>query len=108
MDLQRAANFVGDECKKLMDGYFEERRNTRSWGRELDADLERYFDVLGQWVIANMEWSFETKRKLSKKCGGRALSGCSHSTIPSVLLLAAVVYFGLHAFAVLIHTLNSL
>ena len=62
MDLQTAANFVGEECKKLMDAYFEERKNMRSWGRELDADLERYFDGLGQWVIANMEWSFETKR----------------------------------------------
>ena len=63
MDLQTAANFVGEECKKLMDAYFEERKNMRSWGSwELDADLERYFDGLGQWVIANMEWSFETKR----------------------------------------------
>jgi hypothetical protein len=25
MDLQTAANFVGEECKKLMNAYFEER-----------------------------------------------------------------------------------
>ncbi|KAH7906978.1 terpenoid synthase [Hygrophoropsis aurantiaca] len=62
MDLQAASDYVGVEFKKLMERFFEGRKNMRSWGAALDADLERYFDALGQWVIANMEWSFETQR----------------------------------------------
>lgn len=63
LDLQTTANFV-EECKKLMDAYFEERESMRLWGKELDADLGHYFDGLGQWVIANMEWSFETNEEV--------------------------------------------
>ncbi|KIJ66684.1 hypothetical protein HYDPIDRAFT_85809 [Hydnomerulius pinastri MD-312] len=62
MDLQSAADLVGEEFTKLMDAYSEGRKAMKSWGPELDGDLKQYFDALGQWVAANMEWSFETQR----------------------------------------------
>ena len=45
-----------------MDRFMADKACLQSFGSALDADVARYVDAMGQWVIGNLEWSFETKR----------------------------------------------
>ena len=33
-----------------------------SWGSDIDAEIRRYLDGIGNWVRANDAWSFESER----------------------------------------------
>jgi len=62
IDLQTASDEVGAHFKELMDRFMADRTRLRSWGPLIDGNIKRYVDVLGHWVIGNLEWSFESHR----------------------------------------------
>ena len=62
IDIQAASDYVGIYFGQLMDRFVAEKVRLPSFGSALDTAVARYVDAMGQWVIGNLEWSFETKR----------------------------------------------
>ena len=69
LELQEAVDYVGDLCLGCIDRFTALRKVLPSWGPEIDAQLEVYIDGLGDWMIGNLVWSFETERYFGT--GGR-------------------------------------
>ncbi|KZT07703.1 terpenoid synthase [Laetiporus sulphureus 93-53] len=61
-DLQAAADMVGEHFKKLMDSFYADKAQIRSWGPEMDAVVAKFVMAMENWVIGNCEWSSETLR----------------------------------------------
>jgi hypothetical protein len=62
IDIQAASDYVGIHFGQLMDRFMADKACLQSFGSALDAEVARYVDAMSQWVIGNLEWSFETKR----------------------------------------------
>ena len=61
-DIQAASDYVGIHFGQLMDRFIADKACLPSFGSALDTEVARYVDAMSQWVIGNLEWSFETKR----------------------------------------------
>ncbi|KAI0760326.1 terpenoid synthase [Fomes fomentarius] len=66
LELQEAVDYVGDLCLACIDRFQALRKALPSWGPEIDAQLQVYIDGLGDWMIGNLVWSFETERYFGK------------------------------------------
>ncbi|EIW77853.1 terpenoid synthase [Coniophora puteana RWD-64-598 SS2] len=64
LDLQAAVDHVGEMFSQKMEGCMRGRAMLPSWGVKVDADVERFFDALDQWVVGNLEWSSQSPRYL--------------------------------------------
>ena len=62
LELQEALDYVGDLCFGCIDRYEKLRASLPSWSPEIDAQVQVYVDGLGDWMIGNLVWSFETER----------------------------------------------
>jgi hypothetical protein len=62
ISLQQAADEVGEHSAKLMKDLEDAKKRLPSWGARVDADVARYIHALEDWVIGNLEWSFESAR----------------------------------------------
>jgi len=62
IDIQAAADEVGVYFGQLMDRFMVDKARLPSFGSALDASVARYVDALGDWVVGNLEWSFDTAR----------------------------------------------
>lgn len=62
LDLQGAADYVGAHYKGLIDTFLDAKRSLPSWGAERDAEVAQYAMAMENWVIGNLNWSFETQR----------------------------------------------
>ncbi|OJT14281.1 Alpha-muurolene synthase [Trametes pubescens] len=62
LDLQSAVDYVGDLCLGCVDRFQTLRDALPSWGPEIDDQLAAYVAGLGDWMIGNLVWSFETER----------------------------------------------
>lgn len=62
IDIQAASDYVGIHFEQLMGHFMADKGCLPSFGSALDAEVARYIDAMGQWVIGNLEWSFESKR----------------------------------------------
>jgi hypothetical protein len=62
IDIQAACDQVGVYRKKLMDRFMADNERLPSFGPDLDASVARYVSAMGDWVVGNLEWSFETTR----------------------------------------------
>lgn len=62
MDLQPAADYIGEYFKVLMDRFITKKAEIPSWGPKVDADVAQYVEALGHWIQGNLDWSFETQR----------------------------------------------
>ncbi|KDQ53197.1 hypothetical protein JAAARDRAFT_162104 [Jaapia argillacea MUCL 33604] len=62
ISLQEASDHVGAYFKQLMDRYVEDKKRLPSWGPSIDANVAKYLSGVENWVIGNLEWSFETQR----------------------------------------------
>ena len=62
IDIQAASDYVGIYFGQLMDRFVADKVRLPHFGSALDTAVARYVDAMGQWVIGNLEWSFETKR----------------------------------------------
>ena len=61
-ELQEAVDYVADLCLGCIDRFTALRKALPSWGPEIDDQLNVYIDGLGDWMIGNLVWSFETER----------------------------------------------
>lgn len=68
LDLQEAANKVGEHFQDLVNGFNRNKAQLPSFlsvhggYNGIDADVGKYVHSLEQWVIGNLNWSFETPR----------------------------------------------
>ncbi|KZT07700.1 terpenoid synthase [Laetiporus sulphureus 93-53] len=62
INLQTAADLVGEHFKELMEDFIATRDSLPSWGAPVDAVVSNYVRAMEHWVIGNLEWSFETQR----------------------------------------------
>ncbi|TBU29047.1 terpenoid synthase [Dichomitus squalens] len=61
-DLHGAMEWVAERHRILVGQFLERFGRLPSWGPEIDAQVARYVDGLGNWVRANDSWSFESQR----------------------------------------------
>ncbi|KAI0325943.1 terpenoid synthase [Cubamyces sp. BRFM 1775] len=60
---QQAIDHIGTLCVQCIDRFQTLRQEQLpSWGPHIDAQLRLYIDGLGDWMIGNLVWSFETER----------------------------------------------
>ncbi|KAH9945296.1 terpenoid synthase [Epithele typhae] len=62
LDLQGAADAVGKHYASLMDVWQTSKAALPSFGPEVDAEVAQYAMAMENWVIGNLNWSFETQR----------------------------------------------
>ncbi len=62
LGLQEAADFVACQFKERLAQFIEDRKNLRSFGKDVDADVEKYVFSISQWCIGSIIWSFKTPR----------------------------------------------
>ncbi|TFY55465.1 hypothetical protein EVJ58_g8232 [Rhodofomes roseus] len=62
VDLQTAADLVGDHFKAFMARFLEAKSQLPSWGPAVDRAVRKYTTAMEHWVVGNLEWSFETQR----------------------------------------------
>ena len=61
-DVHGAMEWVAERHRHLVDQFLEHVGKLPSWTPEIDAQVARYVDGLGNWVRANDSWSFESQR----------------------------------------------
>ncbi|KAK0624077.1 terpenoid synthase [Immersiella caudata] len=64
MDLspQAAIDWIADWIDSLVRDFLRCQADLPSWGPEIDAQVSKYIDGLGNWVRGNDHWSFESQR----------------------------------------------
>lgn len=62
LDLQGAANYVGEHFGNLMETYLASKASLPSFGPEIDGMLAKHMKSMEGWIVGNLEWSFETTR----------------------------------------------
>ena len=67
LDLQGGIDYVGNRIKEAIDLFVADKAALPSWGPELDAQVQAYVAGLGDWMVGNLVWSFETERYFSKE-----------------------------------------
>lgn len=61
-NLQTAADLVGERFQFLIDGFLADKARLRSWGPEVDPHIAKNVMAMENWVVGNLNWSFETHR----------------------------------------------
>lgn len=62
LGLQEAADFVAAQFKERLEQFVEDRKNIRSFGEDVDQDVQKYVFSISQWCIGSIVWSFKTPR----------------------------------------------
>jgi hypothetical protein len=62
MDLQAASDYVGVLFDQAMDLFVTSKALLPSWGPLVDPGVVALVEGLGQYIVANIEFSFETER----------------------------------------------
>ncbi|KAJ7204178.1 isoprenoid synthase domain-containing protein [Mycena pura] len=60
--IQEAVDYLGALHHRTKESFLEATKNLPSWGEPIDSEVRRYIDGIGNWVRANYEWSFESRR----------------------------------------------
>lgn len=66
-DVASAMKWVEDYHSLLKKTFLDVYKSVPSWGREVDAQVQEYARGLGNWVICNISWSFESARYFGKE-----------------------------------------
>ncbi len=62
IDLQQAADYVGEHFKVLVDRFLECKAKLPSWGPKWDPAAAKFIMAMEDWVVGNLRWSFEAQR----------------------------------------------
>ncbi|KAF9811098.1 hypothetical protein IEO21_06675 [Rhodonia placenta] len=66
-DVASAMKWVEDYHSLLKKTFLDVYKSVPSWGPEVDAQVQEYARGLGNWVICNISWSFESARYFGKE-----------------------------------------
>lgn len=61
-DVRGAMEWIAELHEKLVKQFLDTLKMLPSWGPQIDDQVARYVDGLGNWVRANDSWSFESQR----------------------------------------------
>ncbi|KAH6658525.1 terpenoid synthase [Truncatella angustata] len=61
-DVQGAVDWAARIHADLVQQFNYVVRIVPRWGGPVDLDVQTYVDGIGQWVVANVQWSFESER----------------------------------------------
>ena len=67
LDVAGAMDWVCALHYKKQDEFLALHKNLPSFGSEVDAALEEYVDLLGNWTRGNAAWHFECQRYFGNK-----------------------------------------
>lgn len=67
VDLQGAADYVGEYFKVLMDRFFDHKSKLPFFGPDMDPTAEQFVMAMESWIVGNLAWSFETLRYFGEK-----------------------------------------
>lgn len=67
LDIQAAADLVGELWHRRMDSFIKQRENLPSWNTDIDEQVKLYVDGLCDSVVACMHWAFESERYFGKQ-----------------------------------------
>lgn len=81
LGMQSAVDYVGALCVESMERFQSLRAVLPSWDPVIDKQVQIYVDGLGDWMIGNLVWSFETERYFGKS-GRTVLEGLSVDVLP--------------------------
>jgi hypothetical protein len=62
LNLQQAADRIGEVWKQTMDTFIENLGRVPSWGDDIDKDVKLYVNGMQEWVVGSLHWSFITTR----------------------------------------------
>ncbi|KAG6876666.1 hypothetical protein C0993_001380 [Termitomyces sp. T159_Od127] len=62
LDLEEAMKWIRDYASKLVQNFMDALNYVPYFGEEIQGDVKRYLDGLGNWVRANDSWSLECRR----------------------------------------------
>ncbi|KZT33902.1 terpenoid synthase [Sistotremastrum suecicum HHB10207 ss-3] len=66
LNVQDAVDHIGEQYRQLRDRFLTDRETLPSWSEDVNRELKEYIEGLGNWVTANVEWSFESERYFGK------------------------------------------
>ncbi|XP_044718814.1 delta(6)-protoilludene synthase [Hirsutella rhossiliensis] len=81
LDVQGAMNWAADYHAATVRQFREVYETIPRWGGQVDLDIETYVDGMGNWVRANVQWSFESERYFGNK-SGRVMTTRRMSLLP--------------------------
>lgn len=67
LDLQGAADRVGDMWRQAVEGFCTNKMKVPSWGPKIDEDVAKYIQGLEDWIVGGVEWSFSSERYFGKE-----------------------------------------
>jgi hypothetical protein len=62
MDLQAAMDGAGVRFVQAMEQFLADRACMPSWGPDIDPAVSSYVESVAQWVVGNLDYSFDTER----------------------------------------------
>lgn len=66
-DIHGAMEWIANCHQQLLEKFLEMFEDLPEWTPEVDIQVARYVDGLGNWVRANDSWSFESQRYFGTK-----------------------------------------
>ena len=62
MDLQEAMDEAGMHFVQAMEQFLADRACMPLWGPDIDPAVSSYIESMAQWVVGNLDYSFDTER----------------------------------------------
>jgi hypothetical protein len=62
MDLQAAMDEAGVRFIQAREQFLADKVRMPSWGPDIDPHVSSYVESLAQWVVGNLDYSFDTER----------------------------------------------
>lgn len=85
ISLQQATDRIGSTCEQLVQRMVEGKSTIRSFGVNVDVQVQAFIRGLEQMVVGNINWSFATKRYFGEE--GNRVKEDRVVVIPEVQLL---------------------
>ena len=62
IDIQGAMGWISKYHEQLVNSFLRAAENLPTWSSEIDAQVTRYVDGVGNWVRGTDSWGFESRR----------------------------------------------
>jgi Delta6-protoilludene synthase len=69
LDVQGSMNWAAGYHASVVQQFKEVYKTIPRWGGGIDLDVQTYVDGMGNWVRANVLWSFESERYFGDQRG---------------------------------------
>ncbi len=67
MDVQGAIDWTAQQHAAMVDRFNELYLQIPRWGGPVDLEVQSYTNGMAQWVVAYVQWSYESERYFGKR-----------------------------------------